>query len=229
MPKLLIKTKTYVLLAILFLAVAGGAAWLELAGLLDGSPWLHAAVIFLSYSLLLLGAIAVIRFSIRDRLAYYASIDPLTGIMNRVSFWRVLEKENRRVERYRRPLAIIMLDIDHFKAINDSRGQQAGDGVLKSMAAEIKKNIRETDFFARIGGEEFLVLAPETELEKAVNLAEKIRETVAGLGFPEAGPVTVSLGVARFCAGDRADLLLKRVDEALTRAKALGRNRVACD
>ena len=88
------------------------------------------------------------------------------------------------------------------------------------MAAEIKKKIREIDFFARIGGEEFLILAPETEPEKAVNLAEKIRETVAATTFPEAGPVTVSLGVAQFCAGDRADLLLKRVDQALTRAKA---------
>lgn len=149
--------------------------------------------------------------------------------MNRVAFWRVLEREIRRVERYRRPLAMIMLDIDHFKALNEARGEQVGDRVLKFMAAEIKKKIREIDFFARIGGEEFLILAPETEPEKAVNLAEKIRETVAAATFPEAGPITISLGVAQFCAGDRADLLLKRVDEALTRAKAQGRNRVACN
>ncbi|HEX7502857.1 MAG TPA: GGDEF domain-containing protein [Acidobacteriota bacterium] len=229
MPKLLMKTNAYLLLGGLFLALAGAGTWLELGNLLDGVPWLHAAVILLLNLLLLLGCIAVIRASVRDRLEYYASIDPLTGIMNRVSFWRVLEREIRRVERYRRPLAMIMLDIDHFKALNDARGEQVGDRVLKAMAAEIKKKIREIDFFARVGGEEFLILAPETEQEKAVNLAEKIRETVAATAFPEAGPITVSLGVAQFCAGDRADLLLKRVDEAVTRAKAQGRNRVACN
>lgn len=227
MPKLLMKTKTYVLLAGLLLALAGAGTWLELANFLDTAPWLHVAVILLLDMLLLLGCIAVIRSSVRDRLEYYASVDPLTGIMNRVSFWRVLEREIRRVERYRRPLAMIMLDIDHFKALNEARGEQVGDRVLKSMVAEIKKKIREIDFFARIGGEEFLILAPETEQEKALNLAEKIRETVAATTFPEAGPITVSLGVAQFCAGDRADLLLKRVDEAVTRAKAQGRNRVA--
>jgi diguanylate cyclase (GGDEF)-like protein len=228
MPKLLMKTNTYLLLGGLFLVLAGAGIWLELTHFLDASPWLHAAVIFLFNLLLLLGCIAVIRSAVSDRLEYYASVDPLTGIMNRISFWRVLEREIRRVERYRRPLAMIMLDIDHFKALNDLRGPQVGDRVLTAMAAEIKKNIREIDFFARIGGEEFLILAPETEQEKAVNLAEKIRETVAAAPFPEAGPITVSLGVAQFCAGDRADLLLKRVDEALTRAKAQGRNRVVC-
>jgi diguanylate cyclase (GGDEF)-like protein len=226
MPKLLMRTKTYLLLGGLFLVVAGAGTFLELANFLDAAPWLHAAVIFLLNMLLLLGCITLIRSAVRDRLEYYASIDPLTGIMNRVSFWRVLEREIRRVERYRRPLAMIMLDIDHFKGLNDLRGPQVGDQVLKSMAAEIKKKIREIDFFARIGGEEFLILAPETEQDKAVNLAEKIRETVAATTFPEAGPITVSLGVAQFCAGDRADLLLKRVDEAMTRAKAQGRNRV---
>jgi diguanylate cyclase (GGDEF)-like protein len=229
MPKLLMKPRTYLLLAGLIIVLAAAVTWLELANLLDSSPWLHAAVILLSNLLLLLGCIAVIRAAVRDRLEYYASIDPLTGIMNRVSFWRVLEREIRRVERYRRPLAMIMLDIDHFKSLNDARGPQVGDKVLKSMAAEIKKKIREIDFFARIGGEEFLILAPETEREQALNLAEKIRETVAATAFPDAGPVTVSLGVAQFCAGDRADLLLKRVDEAMTRAKAQGRNRVACN
>jgi diguanylate cyclase (GGDEF)-like protein len=149
--------------------------------------------------------------------------------MNRVSFWRVLEREIRRVERYRHPLAMIMLDIDHFKAVNDSQGAVVGDQVLKTMAQEIKKNIREIDFFARIGGEEFLILAPETSQERAVNLAEKIRETVAAISFAGAGPLTVSLGVTQFCAGDRADLLLKKVDQALTQAKAGGRNRVVCN
>jgi diguanylate cyclase (GGDEF)-like protein len=229
MPKLFMKSKTYWLLGGLFLALAGAGAGLELGNLLDAVPWLHAAVIILLNALLLLGCIAVIRTSVRDRLEYFASIDPLTGIMNRVSFWRVLEREIRRVERYRRPLAMIMLDIDHFKVLNEARGEQVGDRVLKSMAAEIKKKIREIDFFGRIGGEEFLILAPETEPEKALNLAEKIRETIATAAFPEAGPITISLGVAQFCAGDRADLLLKRVDEALTRAKAQGRNRVACN
>jgi diguanylate cyclase (GGDEF)-like protein len=229
MPKLLLKTKTYLLLAILFAAAAGTGLYLELTDRLDAVPWLHAAVIVLLNLFLLLGCITVVRAAFKDRLEYYSSVDTLTGIMNRVSFWRVLEREIRRVERYRHPLAMIMLDIDHFKAINDSRGSAVGDQVLKTMAREIKKNIREIDFFARIGGEEFLILAPETDREKAMNLAEKLRETVAAIPFPDAGQVTISLGVVQFCAGDRADLLLTKVDQALTQAKAGGRNRVACN
>ena len=226
MPGLPAKAKTYLLLGGLFIALAGIGVYLELTNSLDGVPWLHAAAIIMLNLLLLLGCFVVVRGVVSDRLEYYSSIDPLTGIMNRIAFWRVLEREIRRVERYRHPLAMIMLDIDHFKAINDSRGSAIGDQVLKTMAGEIKKNIREIDFFARIGGEEFLVLAPETDLERAVNLAEKIRETVAAASFAKAGPVTISLGVTQFCAGDRADLLLTKVDQALTRAKAGGRNRV---
>ena len=228
MPGLLTKAKTYLLLGTLFIALAGIGIFLELTNRLDGDPWLHAAAIVMLNLLLLLGCVSVVRGAVSERLEYYSSIDPLTGIMNRVSFWRVLEREIRRVERYRHPLAMIMLDIDHFKAINDSQGSAVGDQVLKTMAGEIKKNIREIDFFARIGGEEFLILAPETDRERAVNLAEKIRETVAAISFVKAGPITISLGVTQFCAGDRADLLLTKVDQALTRAKAGGRNRVVC-
>lgn len=229
MPKLLLKTKTYLLLTILFTVLAGIGITLEWSNRLDASPWLHAAVIVMLNLILLLGCIAVIRSAVRDRIEHYASIDSLTGMMNRISFWRVLEREIRRVERYHHPLAMIMLDIDHFKTINDAWGQGVGDGILKTMALEIKKKIREIDFFARIGGEEFLILAPETDRERAVILAEKIRETVAAIPFEAGGPVTVSLGVVQFCAGDRADLLLKKVDQALTQAKASGRNRVVCN
>lgn len=228
MTGLLIKAKTYLLLGTLFIALAGLGTYLELTNRLDKVPWLHAAAIVMLNLLLLLGCVTVVRSAVRDRLEYYSSIDPLTGIMNRVCFWRVLEREIRRVERYRHPLAMIMLDIDHFKAINDSWGSAAGDLVLKTLAGEIKKNIRQIDLFARIGGEEFLILAPETDRERAVNLAEKIRETVAAISFVKAGPVTISLGVAQFCVGDRADLLLTKVDQALTQAKAGGRNRVVC-
>jgi diguanylate cyclase (GGDEF)-like protein len=228
MPKLALRRGTYFLLAILFLLLAGTGILLELGNRLDGIPWLHAAGILLLDLLLLLGSLIVIRSTVVDRLEYYASADPLTGAMNRISFWRVLEREIRRVERYRHPLAMIMLDIDHFRAVNDSAGQKVGDLVLKTMVREIKKSIRELDFFARIGGEEFLILAPETDREKALNLAEKIRTTVAAIPFAGAGQVTVSLGVVQFCAGDRADLLLKKVDQALTQAKVGGRNRVVC-
>jgi diguanylate cyclase (GGDEF)-like protein len=221
-----LKIKNYLQLAILFAALAGTGILLELTNLLDAAPWLHVVVIVMLDLFLLLGGIVIVLAVVRDRLAYYSNIDPLTGIMNRVSFWRILEREIRRVERYHHPLSMIMLDIDHFKAINDSRGSAVGDQVLKTMAEEIKKNIREIDFFARIGGEEFLILAPETDRERAANLAEKIRGTVEGIAFAAAGPVTVSLGVTQFCAGDRADLLLTKVDQALTQAKTSGRNRV---
>ena len=229
MPKLMLKTKPLALLALLFAALAGTLLFLELTNRLDGAPWLHAAVIVLLNLLLLLGVAVVVRAAASDRLDYYSSIDPLTGIMNRVSFWRVLEREIRRVERYRHPLAILMLDIDHFKAVNDAHGSAAGDQVLKTLAGAIQKKIREIDLFARIGGEEFLVVAPETDRQNAVNLAEKLRETVAAIPFPGVGQVTISLGVAQFCAGDRADLLLTKVDRALTQAKAGGRNRVVSE
>jgi diguanylate cyclase (GGDEF)-like protein len=228
MSGLLAKSKTHLLMGALFITLTVTGIYLEWNNLLDGLPWLHAAVIGMLNLLLLFGCVIVVRGAVRDRIEYYSRIDPLTGIMNRVSFWRVLEREIRRVERYRHPLAMIMLDIDHFKAINDSHGSAVGDQVLKTLAGEIKKNIREIDLFARIGGEEFLIMAPETDREHALNLAEKIRETVAAISFAKAGPVTISLGVAQFCAGDRADLLLTKVDQALTQAKAGGRNRVVC-
>ena len=228
MSGLLAKSKIYLLMGALFITLTVTGIYLEWNNRLDGFPWLHAAVIGLLNLLLLLGCFIIVRGAVRDRIEYYSRIDPLTGIMNRVSIWRVLEREIRRVERYRHPLAMIMLDIDHFKAINDAHGSAVGDQVLKTLAGEIKKNIREIDLFARIGGEEFLILAPETDSEKAHTLAEKIRETVAAISFAKAGPVTISLGVTQFCAGDRADLLLTKVDQALTQAKAGGRNRVVC-
>ncbi|MDX2005714.1 MAG: GGDEF domain-containing protein [Meiothermus sp.] len=162
---------------------------------------------------------------------YYAQMhqmaysDHLTGLSNRRSLQGALEAELERAKRYKRPFAVLALDIDHFKRINDSAGHAVGDQVLREMASRLAQHLRDTDRAARWGGEEFLVLAPETDLSAAHALASRLHhdirsEPVAGL------PVTISIGVACYREGDSIAGLLSRADEALYRAKAAGRNRV---
>jgi len=129
-------------------------------------------------------------------------------------------------DRYDRPLSIVMLDIDHFKRINDRYGHAVGDSVLRQVAKVVETQIRSADALYRWGGEEFCVLSPETMLEGARESAERIRIAVAGADFGAVAEVTVSLGVAQWQAGELADALLRRVDGAMYAAKQAGRNRV---
>lgn len=152
--------------------------------------------------------------------------DPLTRIGNRLFFNEAMDRELILSRRYARSFSLILFDIDKFKHINDQYGHDQGDLVLQSLADLIGPNIRKTDLFARWGGEEFVVLTPETDLQTAVNLAEKLRSLIADHDFPGVGHVTVSFGVTTLLAGDNADILLKRADQALLRAKNKGRNRV---
>lgn len=154
--------------------------------------------------------------------------DSLTGIHNRRHFREQLELELARHARGHGELALIMLDIDHFKQINDRFGHDVGDLVLKEMCRRINGLLRRVDLFCRLGGEEFAVLCPQTDLAHAHQLAERLRHSLQDRPFEPAGRVTASFGVSGVRTGDSADLLLQRCDRALYAAKTGGRNRV-CD
>ena len=159
--------------------------------------------------------------------------DSLTSIYNRRYLEQRLSEEVDRAARYQAPLSVMMLDIDHFKSINDTWGHQAGDKILSEFRELIKSSVRVSDIVARYGGEEFLILAPSTDAEAAYNLAERIRENTEKHNFEINGSdlekrsvsVTVSAGVAQLAAhGITGDQLVKFADEALYRAKHSGRN-----
>jgi diguanylate cyclase (GGDEF)-like protein len=155
-----------------------------------------------------------------------ATTDSLTGIANRREFMRILENGVDRVKRYGVPLSVAMYDLDHFKRVNDTFGHAVGDSVLQAVTALVKENIRTTDVAARWGGEEFMVLMPQSNINAAREAAEKLRLAIATHRFAEANELTASFGVAAFESHDDLNSLLKRVDDALYRAKELGRNRV---
>ena len=156
-----------------------------------------------------------------------ALIDPLTGLPNRAAWGERLQYEVEQWQIHGNPLLIAMLDLDHFKRINDGYGHLAGDKVLKIIAAQLRRHLRPVDFIARFGGEEFVLLMPDTPLTTGLQLVDKLRTAIEACPFHFKGePVTItlSIGVSAFRAGDRSDQVLKRADEALYRAKHRGRN-----
>jgi diguanylate cyclase len=156
-----------------------------------------------------------------------AMIDPLTGIPNRFAYNERLAQEVARWKRYHNPLVLSVWDVDNFKRINDSYGHQAGDKVLTVIARQLQEKVRETDFAARFGGEEFVLLLPETDLEKASVVAEHIRKSVEACEFHYRGnpvPITISCGLSQFREGDTAEQVFARADAALYKAKENGRN-----
>lgn len=155
-----------------------------------------------------------------------SSIDKLTQIGNRLKLDEVLEHEISISTRYGTALSVLILDIDHFKEVNDKFGHLAGDLVLTQLASILKSCVRVSDTVGRWGGEEFLVVLPQTQLEDAQKAAEKIRLSVEKAEFPEAGHITCSLGAASFYEGDDSKNLLSRADIALYHAKSNGRNQV---
>ncbi|NMY54838.1 diguanylate cyclase [Pseudomonas sp. WS 5051] len=156
-----------------------------------------------------------------------ALIDPLTDLPNRAAWGERLQYEVDQWQKNGNPLLIAMLDLDHFKRINDGYGHLAGDKVLKIIATQLRKHLRPIDFIARFGGEEFVLLMPDTPLSAGLHLIEKLRAAIKACPFHFKGePVTIttSIGVSAFRPGDRSDHVLKRADEALYRAKRRGRN-----
>jgi diguanylate cyclase (GGDEF)-like protein/PAS domain S-box-containing protein len=155
-----------------------------------------------------------------------AAIDKLTGVFNRTKFDELMGRELGRAQRYKKPLSVIMFDIDNFKKVNDTYGHSVGDYVLKTLAKIVREAIRKIDYLVRWGGEEFLIILPENNLEKAQSLAERIRKTIESYTFDTVGTITVSLGVAEFKVGDTEDILIKNSDIAMLKAKREGKNRV---
>ena len=165
------------------------------------------------------------------RLGELAHTDQLTGLANRRRFEQLFASEHERARRHHRPLAVLTLDIDHFKAVNDTYGHAVGDEVLKAVARSVAKTLRQTDWIARTGGEEFVVLAPESNPAGAVALGERLRRRVEGLTIDSGGvqlAKTISIGVAAWDGSGpvTADALLSASDDALYQAKEKGRNRV---
>ncbi|MBO0496098.1 GGDEF domain-containing protein [Pseudomonas sp. Marseille-Q1929] len=158
-----------------------------------------------------------------------ALLDPLTGLPNRAAWSERLDHEVNAWHQRGNSLSLAMLDLDHFKRINDGYGHLAGDKVLKIIANVLRKRLRPTDFIARFGGEEFVLLMPDSSLADALAVGEVLRAAIEACPFHFKGEpvtVTVSMGVAQFLPGERSDLALKRADAALYRAKAAGRNQV---
>jgi diguanylate cyclase (GGDEF)-like protein len=168
------------------------------------------------------------QFELEGALAREARSDSLTGLLNRRALGEILDQESERARRYGRPFSVLLLDVDHFKKVNDQLGHDVGDEVLRQLAKTCDRALRGSDRLGRWGGEEFLVLLPETKPAEAAALAERLRSTVADRTFLCRGlvvPVTVSLGVTSMVLGETWDSAYVRLDEALYEAKRGGRNR----
>jgi diguanylate cyclase (GGDEF)-like protein len=165
--------------------------------------------------------------AINELLEKQATTDALTGIFNRMKFNKSLTNEIQRTQRYNTSLSLIIFDIDHFKQVNDTYGHLAGDSVLKILTKLVASNLREIDLFARWGGEEFAILTPETPLDGAIKLADKLRSKIESHDFSEPEKITTSFGVTTLKKGDNTISFINRADEALYRAKEGGRNQVA--
>lgn len=168
----------------------------------------------------------VVVFSDITELNELATMDRLTQVTNRFEFDKILEHSLSVSRRYKRPLSVLLLDIDHFKKINDRFGHLIGDAVLKALSALLRKQIRESDVVARWGGEEFMILLPDTPLPSAIKMAEALRQRIEVNAFETVNSLTCSIGVAEFNPVEEADDLFNRADEKLYAAKKGGRNRI---
>ncbi len=157
---------------------------------------------------------------------YQAVHDPLTKIFNRLGFNERLSLEQAKILKTGEPLSLIMLDIDHFKQVNDKYGHDVGDRVLLALTDCVKKHLPEICIFARWGGEEFMIMAPRFMLAQASDLAEYLRKTIEKVFQGEVESITCSFGVTEFKRGEKSSIVFERVDECLYEAKKSGRNQV---
>jgi len=156
----------------------------------------------------------------------FAETDFLTGIANRRVITNHLEREIKRSSREGTPITVLLFDLDRFKRINDAHGHAEGDRVLRRVSRAVEHARRDTDFFGRWGGEEFIVVAPGLDGGHGRAAAERLRAVIEGSGARGGTPVTASFGVSEYRFGDDVSSLVKRADEALMHAKECGRNRV---
>lgn len=161
---------------------------------------------------------------LHDELQHQVITDYLTGILNRRGFMEKFETEIQRSQRYGSALSLIWFDLDKFKAVNDKFGHHVGDEVLRLISKEAEGVIRRVDIFSRMGGEEFCVLMPQTNMDGALEVAEKIRHAFEQCKCPGDVTITASFGVAEHLTGEGADHFLKRADNALYHSKEKGRN-----
>lgn len=167
------------------------------------------------------------RVRLEHELSHRATHDYLTGLLNRQQFEVLLDREICRARRYQSPLSLVMFDVDRFKQINDELGHEAGDKVLKRLADELRRSVRESDSLARWGGEEFTLMLPDCGMQDAGRMAEQLRGRVLGIDFgPDIDQLTISLGVTAHRDNESSRELLRRADDALYSAKQKGRNRV---
>ncbi len=173
-------------------------------------------------------AIAIENACLFEQVQRLAVTDPLTNLHNRRYFFEVAHREMERARRYESPLSLIMIDIDRFKDVNDTHGHLIGDLVLRHIAERLKAQLREIDVLCRYGGEEFVILLPDTNLEAAYQVAERLRQTIVQTPIQADGKqvkVTTSLGVAYMDADcHQIDELIRYADQALYQAKSAGRN-----
>jgi two-component system cell cycle response regulator len=230
-------------------AVAGGLAITQYAALIFFADWrwdLHApeagggtyaqfSMVDQITRLILLGSatlLAMLLVGRAQKLQTAASSDPLTGVGNRVHFDRRVHAELERAMRYRRPLSLALVDVDHFKKFNDVHGHLVGDDVLVTVAMLLGRSLRRSDVLARYGGEEFALVLPEAGAESALVKVDKIRQSIDGtaLELPdrrEPDRLTISAGIATYPEdGDTVELLLAAADDRLLAAKRAGRNQV---
>lgn len=190
-----------------------------------------ATTAFFSFIALLGPAVIGTRIIRRDRVLRKAMIrmsqeDHLTGLFNRRRIAELIENEVLRATRYGTMFGVILMDIDHFKAVNDRFGHQTGDEVLIAIADVIRSNVRATDLVGRWGGEEFLIILPETDLGGSLSLAEKVRTRLESADLGKISHKTASFGVTAFVEGDDLEAIIGRADGGLYAAKRGGRNRV---
>jgi diguanylate cyclase (GGDEF)-like protein len=161
-----------------------------------------------------------------DEMKKIAMTDMLTGIHNRYAFFTILDMEHNQTNRYKSQFSLIMFDLDNFKKINDTYGHDVGDTVLIKIVENVGICLRKSDVFGRIGGEEFMVLLPHTDITIAADIAERIRDFVSQDSIEPVGQVTVSIGIVQYAGEESIESLIKRSDIALYKAKEQGRNRV---
>ncbi|WP_435608073.1 GGDEF domain-containing protein [Pseudomonas knackmussii] len=201
------------------------------SSLQPGVQCLNLLWILASYSFGMLSAFLLERahktmFLHQNRLALSASVDGLTGIWNRARIDQFFADEVARAQRYGTPFSVILMDIDHFKSVNDTHGHTVGDSVLCQFARLLRENVRSTDRVGRLGGEEFLVVLPGTDHRHAQAAARALRQRINGFDFHTVRRKTASFGVTQYCGDDSASAMLERVDRALYRAKQNGRDRI---
>jgi diguanylate cyclase (GGDEF)-like protein len=235
----LMETRTANIFSFLYTFILGFTAILHLAGIIS-LPYNHLVylTIFISIFTILYVGNSVIKETVKNLTLLHkaANYDSLTGVCNRKKLVEILKKELYRAKRYNRPLSVLLLDIDDFKKINDTYGHNFGDNVLKDFAKIIRMSIRATDYIGRWGGEEFIVLLPETDKKNAVAVAEKIR-TLTENYFEEVyeKKITVSIGLADFRNLNKENIdyliseLIEMADRALYKAKKTGKNKVVME